>query len=180
MHNQITDQGPRHPTTWNLLVCHFKWNANDCIYGMSCRPRVSLPFMPPTCLIPADTPGNATQIWIKNRSLKILPASYSSHNKEHERGGETCIRGIGQRRWFQHACSTKIIPKIPKTSGNVMMKMPAHRGFLTTRRKKIILRYDATMLPQVPARSDIWRIGTMLQVLSDVSIGQERCVDDYR
>ena len=61
-----------------------------------------------------------------------------------------------------------------------MMKMPAHRGFLTTRRKKIILRYDATMLPQVPARNGIQRIGTMLQVLSDVNIGQERCVDDYR
>ena len=72
------------------------------------------------------------------------------------------------------------MPKIPKTSGNVMMKMPVHKSFLTTRRKKNHITHDATMLSQVPARNGIQRIGTMLQVLSDVNIGQERCVDDYR
>ena len=52
--------------------------------------------------------------------------------------------------------------------------------FFGNQKKKNHITHDATMLSQVPARNGIQRIGTMLQVLSDVSIGQERCVEDYR
>ena len=41
-------------------------------------PRVSLPFIPSTCLIPTDTSRNTTHIWIKNHSLKILPDTVNS------------------------------------------------------------------------------------------------------
>ena len=47
---------------------------------MYCRPRVSLPFIPSTCLILADTSGNATHVLIKNRSIKILSASCGHHS----------------------------------------------------------------------------------------------------
>ena len=40
------------------------------VRDMSCRPRVSLPFIPSTCLILADTSWNTADVWIKNHSSK--------------------------------------------------------------------------------------------------------------
>ena len=73
--NQITYKGPRCPLVWDLFARHTQWDTNDLIHGMSCRPRVSLPFIPSTCLIPTDTSGITTHVRIKNRSIKILFAS---------------------------------------------------------------------------------------------------------
>ncbi len=56
--------------------------AYDPIHGMPYRPGVLLlPFIPSTCLIPADTSGNTAHVWIKNRSIKILPAPRSHRNR---------------------------------------------------------------------------------------------------
>ena len=42
---------------------------------MPCRPRVSLPSIPSTCLIPADTSGNTAHVWIKT-----VPSKSCLHN----------------------------------------------------------------------------------------------------
>ena len=78
--NQVTNKDPHRTPVWDLFARHAQWSTNDSIHGMSCRPRVSLPFIPSTCLIPTDTSRNTTHVWIKNCSIKILYASCSHHN----------------------------------------------------------------------------------------------------
>ena len=78
--NQVTNKDPHRTPVWDLFARHAQWSTNDSIHGMSCRPRVSLPFIPSACLIPTDTSRNTTHVWIKNCSLKILYASCSHHN----------------------------------------------------------------------------------------------------
>ena len=109
-----------------------KWSHTWHVLQTESFAAVHAANMPHTCRHIRST----AHVLIKNHSLKILHASCSCHNKEHERDGGICVRGIRQRKWFQHACSTKIMPKIPKTSGNVMMEISAHKGFPATRRKK--------------------------------------------
>ncbi len=73
---------------------------------MSCRSRVSLPFIPSTCLIPTDTSRITTHVRIKNRSIKIMSASCGHHNgrlqvaaRDNRKAGRiSCARIAARRR----------------------------------------------------------------------------------
>ena len=73
------------------------------------------------------------------------------------------------------------MPKIPKISGNKMIRYLQGRGFVITRRKgsHVTLRHD-DVFTTIPAGNRILKTGTMLGVLSDVGINKDEFVGDHR
>ena len=70
--------------------------------------------------------------------------------------------------------------KIPKISGNQMIKYLQNKGFIATRRKGsyLTLRKE-NIFTTVPAGNEILGIGIQHSILSDVDITRGEFVSDY-
>ncbi len=70
--------------------------------------------------------------------------------------------------------------KIPRISGNVMIKYLTRKGFSITSRKgsHVTLRKNNTFTT-VPAGNNILKIGLLLGILGDAMINREEFVNDY-
>ena len=70
--------------------------------------------------------------------------------------------------------------RIPKISGNQMVRCLQRKGFVATRRRgsHITLRNE-NIFTTVPAGNAILRIGTQYGILSDANISREEFVRDY-
>jgi len=70
--------------------------------------------------------------------------------------------------------------KIPRISGNVMIKYLTQKGFSITHRKgsHVTLRKNNTFTT-VPAGNNTLKTGLLLGILGDVMISREEFVNDY-
>ena len=71
--------------------------------------------------------------------------------------------------------------KIPKVSGNQMVRYLQRQGFVITRRKgsHVTLR-NGGMFTTVPARNKLLKVGIQHGILSDVNITREKFVEDHK
>ncbi len=72
------------------------------------------------------------------------------------------------------------MPKMPKISGNQLIKYLQKKGFVATRRKgsHLTLR-KKNIFTTVPAGNKILGIGIQHGILSDVDITREEFINDY-
>ena len=71
--------------------------------------------------------------------------------------------------------------KIPKISGNQMIRYLQRKGFVITRRKgsHATLRNE-DMVTTVPAGNKLLPVGTQSKILYDANISREKFIEDYK